>query len=142
MEEASSHGHPHTHGGGGANWSAEEKDRLEDFILKTPDKYLDEIRAWLLSEMGRSITESGLYKLLKKMDLSLKVLVKIFHKSSEKARVTYWIEHQLMGLRPEQCVFTDEMTTKTGDMYRKKGRGAMYLHLPTPPHTIVAARLP
>jgi len=106
---------------------------------------LDEIRAWILSEMCKSITESGLYKLLYKMDLSLKVLVKVFHKRSEKARERYWIEHLLMGLRPDQCVFGDEMTTKTGDMHRNRGRGPMYLHLPplhTHTHTIVAARLP
>lgn len=54
--------------GGGLGWSQEELNRLFKFVRENPDAYLDEIVDFLRDEVGKTITESGLWKLMEKMN--------------------------------------------------------------------------
>ena len=74
----------------------------------------NEIVEWVSFQVEMSISESGLCKLLKKINLSLKVMVKVFQKRSEAAREMYWIDHMQMGTKLDIMVFFDECYKKTG----------------------------
>lgn len=109
--------------GGGSRWTELEQREIAMMVEEDPGLYLDEISLRILARMGRSITPSGLYKILKKMDLPLKVVARVFIKQTLAERDLFWAAKVCLGYKNHQMLFIDEMCNVTGSWFRNKGRG-------------------
>jgi transposase len=102
-------------------WTAEQQARIRGYIDANPDSYLDEIALWIAFHLGRYLTEKGVWALLRRMNITRKVLQKIHPRRSAVARAKFVARLVRKGYKMEQLVFMDESACKTKEWHRDYG---------------------